>query len=259
VERLYREVKKAKRHVKVGISPFGIWRPGHPRGIQGFDQYAELYADPKKWFNEGWVDYLSPQLYWPIKQEKQSYPKLLEWWAGENKKGRHLWPGIIPSRVTGKDKGWPAKEIFDQVEATRQQKGATGNVHFSMKPILNNTGGVADQIAKAYRAPALVPASPWLGKPAALLRPKVSFRDVTEGRQMRIEPPKGADVRLYVVRTRKGEKWTVQVKPAWPPGKGVDVLFAQLPDDAVVTAVDRLGNESADFRLKPRDGEKRQE
>jgi len=120
-----------------------------------------------------------------------------------------------------------------------------------MKPIMNNTGGVADQIAKAYRQPALVPASPWLGKKEPG-RPKVSFRDVTEGRQMRIEPPKGADVRLYVVRTRKGEKWTVQIKPAWPPGKGVDVLFAQLPDDAVVTAVDRLGNESADFRLKPR-------
>jgi len=39
VERLYGEVKKTKRWVKVGISPFGIWRPGHPPGIAGFDQY----------------------------------------------------------------------------------------------------------------------------------------------------------------------------------------------------------------------------
>ena len=90
--------KAAKPWVKVGISPFGIWRPGHPPGIEGFDQYAELYADAKLWLNEGWVDYFTPQLYWPIEQEKQSYPKLLEWWAGENTKGRHLWPGNIPSR-----------------------------------------------------------------------------------------------------------------------------------------------------------------
>ena len=73
VKRMYAETKKAKPWVKVGISPFGIWRPGHPAGIAGLDQFAELYADAKLWFNEGWVDYFSPQLYWPIAQEKQSF------------------------------------------------------------------------------------------------------------------------------------------------------------------------------------------
>ena len=81
---MYNEAKKVKPWVKVGISPFGIWRPGNPEGIAGLDQYAELYADAKLWFNEGWVDYFTPQLYWPIAQEKQSYPKLLAWWVGEN-------------------------------------------------------------------------------------------------------------------------------------------------------------------------------
>jgi len=81
VERMYREVKKEKKWVKVGISPFGIWRPGHPPGIEGFDQYEGLFADAKKWLNEGWVDYFTPQLYWPIAQEKQSYSKLLAWWV----------------------------------------------------------------------------------------------------------------------------------------------------------------------------------
>ncbi|MFM8271046.1 MAG: glycoside hydrolase family 10 protein [Gemmata sp.] len=56
VKRMYEETKKAKPWVKVGISPFGIWRPGNPPGISGLDQYTELYADAKLWLNEGWVD-----------------------------------------------------------------------------------------------------------------------------------------------------------------------------------------------------------
>ena len=38
----------------------------------------------------------------------------------------------------------PASEIADQVKATRAQPGATGNLHFSMKPLMRNAGGVAD-------------------------------------------------------------------------------------------------------------------
>jgi uncharacterized lipoprotein YddW (UPF0748 family) len=237
VERLYREVKAAKPWVKVGISPFGIWRPGHPRGIEGFDQYEGLYADARLWLNEGWVDYFTPQLYWPIKQEKQSFPRLLEWWAGENTRGRHLWPGMIPSRVTGMEKGWPAGEIADQVKATRAQKGATGNVHFSMKPLLHNTGGVADALKSVYTEPALVPASPWLGKEAPG-KPRLDWKDGS----LRVRPA-GEGVRLYVVHGRTGDKWSVRIVPA-DGDKAVSVAFKVIPEEVRVTAVDRVGVES---------------
>jgi uncharacterized lipoprotein YddW (UPF0748 family) len=240
VERLYREVKKEKKWVKVGISPFGIWRPGHPPGIEGFDQYEGLYADAKKWFNQGWVDYFTPQLYWPIKQEKQSYPKLLAWWAGENMKKRHLWPGNIPSRVTRKDKGWAPTEIADQIEATRAQAGATGNIHFSMKPLMNNTGGVADVLRQVYAEPALVPASRWLddeGPP----KPKAGW---TPGpKELRLIPGAGEPTWLFAVRLQFGGKWEARVYPA-AGRKDIRVAYAEAPERIVVTAVDRAGNQS---------------
>src|SRR5204863_7190711 len=118
VRRMYEEAKKAKPWVKVGVSPFGIWKPGFPPGIEGFNQYEKLYADAKLWLNRGWVDYFTPQLYWPIDKPEQSYPRLLAWWAGENTQHRHLWPG----NYTGK---WPAAEIVAQIRATRTQPGAT--------------------------------------------------------------------------------------------------------------------------------------
>ncbi len=201
VKRLYAETHAAKPWVKVGISPFGIWKPGHPAGIAGFDQHGKLYADAKLWLNEGWVDYWTPQLYWPIAQEKQSYPKLLNWWAGENTQKRHLWPGNIPSRV-GAAKPWPASEITEQIKLTRKVGG--GNVHFSAKPILANVAGIADELAKVYATPALVPASPWLGyaKPAVPLVLEVAMSD-----------PPGYNFRMpvdcvAVVQVRVGDVWT---------------------------------------------------
>ena len=65
VERVGLEVAKLRPSVRWGISPFGIYRPGIPEGIQGLDQYDAIYADPVKWMQEGWLDYLAPQLYWP--------------------------------------------------------------------------------------------------------------------------------------------------------------------------------------------------
>jgi uncharacterized lipoprotein YddW (UPF0748 family) len=155
VKNLYTQVKATKPRVLVGISPFGIWRPGYPKGIAGFDQYGKLYADARLWLQEGWVDYYTPQLYWPIAQEKQSYPKLLEWWSQQNNKNRHLWPGLYTSKHS-------AEEIANQVKLTRESGQGTGTVHFSAKAILTNKGGIADELQKLYAKPAKVPASPWL-------------------------------------------------------------------------------------------------
>ncbi|KAF5275472.1 hypothetical protein FQR65_LT16646 [Abscondita terminalis] len=92
IERIYKEIKAEKNHVKFGISPFGIWKPGYPAGIQGSSQYDQLYADAKLWLNKGWIDYFAPQLYWPIEPAKQSFTTLLRWWESENTLGRHVWP-----------------------------------------------------------------------------------------------------------------------------------------------------------------------
>ena len=66
---MYVRTKDVKPWVKVGISPFGIWRPGNPPGIKGFDQYGQLYADAKLWFEQGWLDYMTPQNSWLVDHE----------------------------------------------------------------------------------------------------------------------------------------------------------------------------------------------
>src|SRR6476646_190535 len=133
IHQVYVRIKATKPWVKFGISPFGVWRPGSPPQIGGFDSFAELYGDSSKWVLNGWADYFTPQLYWPTFREDLSYPVLLQWWVEQNAKGRHIWPGNYLDKVTGTPTGWPAEEMLKQIALTRAQRGATGNVYFSMR------------------------------------------------------------------------------------------------------------------------------
>src|SRR5690606_33506198 len=110
----------------------------------------------------GWCDYFSPQLYWPVGQTAQDYPVLQRWWVEQNTKGRHIWPGLFTSRVGDPGRNWDAVEIEKQINATREEDGATGNIHFSMKAIMQERPGLIETLKELYAGPALVPASTWL-------------------------------------------------------------------------------------------------
>ncbi len=241
IERLYEAIKKEKRWVKFGISPFGIARPGLPPQIKGFDQYAELYADTVKWLKNGWCDYWTPQLYWRIDPPAQSYPVLLRYWSEQNVTERHLWPG----NYTSKAGTWPAEEFANQVRVTRKQAGAGGNVHFSMKALVNNQSGVATALREVYSEPALVPASPWLGgkKPPV---PKAALRKPEAGTGMEVVFPTGPVPWLWIVQFARGSTWTTRVAP------GVSKTIA-VPDvgRVLVRAMDRLGSLSEAQTLLP--------
>jgi uncharacterized lipoprotein YddW (UPF0748 family) len=249
VERMWREVKAEKPHVLVGISPFGIWRPGHPPGIKGLDQVAALNADPKRWLHEGWLDYLAPQLYWRIDAPEQGFEKLLGWWAGENVHHRGLWPGLYTSRVRRDPSAevtktvWEADEIVRQVAATRAEPGAGGAIHFSMKALADDVDGVATKLATGpYAEPAVVPAirPPHGTLPAA---PAVS-RDAA-GVAWALPPGDWEPAWLWVVQTRHGATWRTAVLPGRRQRHDLDATV----DEVVVSAVARDGREGPATRL----------
>ncbi len=245
VERLYTEIKRVKPQVRFGISPFGIWRPGYPEQIEGFDAYQEIYADALKWWVNGWCDYFTPQLYWPIDQRAQSYPVLLKWWHDQNVTNRHLWPGNFTSRITGEDTGWPVEEILRQVEHTRMQSGAEGNVHFSMRVFMRNPDNLAGRLAGGpYNEPALIPASPWLGE-QSVSKPELSLIHAGDRYFAAINPARDETVWLWVVRCLYGSKWKTEIHPGWKHSVTVGAGSGRGKLRAVaVTAVDRLGFES---------------
>jgi uncharacterized lipoprotein YddW (UPF0748 family) len=246
VRRMYEEVKKRKPWVHVGISPFGIWRPGHPQGIVGLDQYDTLYADARKWLREGWLDYLTPQLYWQVESTGQSYPKLLGWWAEENVKHRHLWPGNFTSKVRrspatpeSRD-AWSAEELIRQIEATRAQPGATGNIHFSMKALMQNYDGIADKLKEGlYAEPALVPESEWLGDETPA-EPTVAARRGRRGVVVEMSLPDDAAPWQWLVRVATAGGWKTAIVPGHENRHVVPLADGEDPTAVTVAAVTRL-------------------
>ena len=70
IEQVYKTVHETKPWVKVGISPFGIYRNRKSSNIgsntNGTQNYDDLYADVLMWVNNGWLDYCVPQIYWEL-------------------------------------------------------------------------------------------------------------------------------------------------------------------------------------------------
>lgn len=165
VEQMYRIVHADKPWVMVGISPFGIARPGVPKGISaGLDQYGDLYADVPKWLRNGWLDYLAPQLYWPIDQEAQAFDVLLQYWHQHNPKGRAIWPGLYTSKIRDGGRRIRATELRDEIRLTRRRAPAMpGHIHFSFKALRGDHALVGRQLKRdAYPTRAKPPALPWL-------------------------------------------------------------------------------------------------
>ncbi|MFN8580528.1 MAG: family 10 glycosylhydrolase [Gemmatimonadaceae bacterium] len=261
VDTLYREIKRAKAWVKFGISPFGIWRPGYPASVRGFDAYEKLFADSRRWLNEGWADYFTPQLYWKVSAPSQGYGELLSWWRGENRQGRHIWPGNYTSRVSDQGSNqWTAAEIVDQVRLTQGSATSPGNVHFSMSAFVKDVDGLDERLlAGPYAQPALVPASPWLGAEVPL-PPEVSMTAVDGTPRLVITP--AAATATEASGGRDGNEalrprwWTIRVlidgewRAAIVDARQREVVLPSVatggpPARVVVSAVDRVGNESA--------------
>lgn len=245
-QRLYTSVKAEKPWVKVGISPFGIWKPGQPPGIRGMDATQEIYADSLKWFRAGWVDYLAPQLYWSIDAPEQSFPVLLKWWAAQNSAPRHLWPGLSAANI---GPARSAEEIIKQLQLTRAQPGASGSLQWSIKALHQNRDGLADKLVRhVNQTPALIPASPWLDR-AVPERPQIAFgQDAAQTVSVfQWAAPGGAAPGWWLVQMRINGAWQTEVLPGSQMNRSFRAPAGALPELIAVAAVSRYGQVSQSF------------
>lgn len=257
IERIYRGTKRTKRYVKFGISPFGIGKPSQrPQGIEGFSQFDKLYADAELWLEKGWLDYFTPQLYWPIAQTKQSFPVLLDYWVkvsnSSKQSMRPIWPGLFTSRIERRPttNPWQPEEIVNQIKVTREQTPQSpGHVHFSMKALLDNRRQLNDELlSQVYQSDALVPASTWLDRspPPA---PHAKIKSDAGSQTLQLQPGGffGEKPWQWAIWTRQNDQWSFKVVPATKR----EIALPAGVQSVVVTAVDRCGNESRRVSVAP--------
>ena len=88
VQSLGESIHRVKPDVEYGISPFGVWRNQSVDKTgsdtkAGVTAYDSMYADVRAWIQNGWIDYVAPQIYWSMSNPAADYDKLVDWWAGE--------------------------------------------------------------------------------------------------------------------------------------------------------------------------------
>lgn len=251
VNTLVREVSELvasqRPDVRFGISPFGIYKPGVPEGITGLDAYNVIACDPVTWIDEGWVDYLVPQLYWPTTREKQAFGKLVTWWASLAKDGRSVFVGHDVTKLGEPE--WPREEIELQMKLSRAErsagKGLRGNVFFTAKPIADDELGLRTSLAATYwKSPAATPplasalARRARGEIADPRPPSVA----ADGADVTVTPAAGEGARAFAIYDRSAPQPTLaQLVPARASG-GTKLSLAR--GRWAVGVVDRRGLES---------------
>lgn len=152
VRSCYTFIQKEKPWIKVGATPLGIYQS--IKGAQSvFNGYSGVFQDSRRWLSEGILDYIAPQLYWSIGEQKNpndpDFEALCNDWVRENY-GRHVYIGIGAYRENIQS------EIREQIDVTRNTF-ADGEVFFRYE----HAAALIDQIEPAYRYPALVPRMIW--------------------------------------------------------------------------------------------------
>lgn len=167
IKLLHQTIRAANPRVKFGISPFGVWRnkSQDPMGSEtkaGQTNYDDLYADILLWMEQGWIDYVVPQLYWERGHKLADYNVLLDWW-NKHTYAKHLYVGHGFYRA-GTNAAWRnPNEIPQQIAALRNYNTTQGSVYFNSKVFEKNPNGWNDSLRNNYYYyPALVPPMPWI-------------------------------------------------------------------------------------------------
>ena len=265
IEQLYRTVHDAKPWVKVGISPFGIYRnqKNDPNGslTNGLQNYDDLYADILLWDKKGWMDYCVPQIYWEIGNKAADYDELIHWW-NDHLIHTDLYIGEDVERTVKnadpRDKN--RHQLSAKMTLHRQLPRVKGTVLWYAKAAVDNVGNYGMSLRNTYwRTPAFQPTMSQIDSKSPKKPRKVKSFRVDDQRVIFWTAPKGSGwkneaVQYAVYRFEKGEDidlddtrhlvtLTRDMFYELPVSKPVPCVY-------VVTALDRMQNESKGVKVK---------
>lgn len=266
VSQLHDTIASIKPWVKFGVSPFGIYRnkKSDPNGsaTSGLQNYDDLYADVLLWVNNGWVDYIAPQLYWQIGNTSADYETLIKWWD-RNAASRPIFIGEDVERTA--KYADPDNDASNQLPPKMRLHNSCNNVEGTVlwyaKAVVDNVGNIGGMLRNVYwKYPALQPLMPFIDDKAPKAPKKLKDTWTSDGYMLFWTAPKGKgwqdEAHSYVVyRFPRGEDIRLN-NPANIVAITTDTHYRLPYRDGstryvyVVTALDRMQNESKGVKIK---------
>lgn len=121
--------------------------------------YNTLYADVKKWNQEGWIDVVIPQLYHEVGHPTADFRmRLAEWTNNSYKAALMIGHGFYRfGDPTAGAAFQSSAELQKQFDLTKLNNKVLGNVQYSANYLNLNKVGVTDMLASIYTNPAVMP------------------------------------------------------------------------------------------------------
>ena len=174
VQAVYDMIQETRPDVRYGISPAGVAATSaavaNKYGVEpcpaGSDwQYNGIFSDPLAWLAAQSIDYISPQVYWPI-GATADYGKITPWWGKvANKFGRQVYISSSISSLNNSSGEVQYKEYANEVELNRTSSldNSPGAIFYSCKYLYTlNSYSLAHYLKNTvFTRPALPPAMPW--------------------------------------------------------------------------------------------------
>lgn len=207
--------------VKFGVSPFGVWENSnvHSNGsktMAGVTAYSTNYANVIKWQQNGWIDYLVPQLYWNIGFEVADFKILTDWW-NKHAYNRHIYIGhsIYKIDKNSKISSWRnPNEILEQFAEIEKNNALAGSIFYNTSSLLRNPIGATDKIRTYFNAhPAKIPSMPWKKQ---IIPSKVDLFKATENKdsvmfiwKLKKEAPENFGYILYISTEKNNQDFSI--------------------------------------------------
>lgn len=265
IKQLRDSIKSIKPWVKFGVSPFGIYRnaksdPNVGSDTNGLQNYDDLYADVLLWVNNGFVDYLVPQVYWEIGNKAADYKTLITWWNKYASK-RPLYIGEDVERTVKfadpnhpNSNQMPAKYLLHQ-----QMPNVDGTCLWYAKAVVDNVGNYGNVLRNVYwKTPALQPLMPFIDHKAPKKPRKLKTLMIEGDHVLFWTAPRGKGwqdeaVKYVVYRFENGEE--INLNNTGNIISVTDKTFCKLIEKQgrsvyVVTALDKMSNESKGSKKK---------
>ena len=155
VKELYDKVKKTKKDCEFGISPFAIWAnaSNNPEGsdTKGAEAYYDHYADTKYWVKNKMVDYIAPQIYWPIGYKIAEYKTICDWWENVCRgTGVKLYIGHAAYQFGTSDIWKDKNEIKNQLDYAKEKSSYKGSIFYGYSNIKDNFYEIKDILKNYY-------------------------------------------------------------------------------------------------------------